>query len=155
MPIAPSKYYRDAAMSRAKLLVLMCVLLGACTRVVTETTSELRASRYAALEFTRAVSPDSVIAYAQRVLAAENVKLQAVDRKAGTIKAGPVAFAATAEQPALEADLNINTQVAGAATRVRIYATSLVERGQSGGQDARLAAFVQRIRERLEALIGH
>lgn len=141
-------------MNKPKLLVVLLLLLGACTRVVTETSSELRSSRYAALEFTRQVSRDSVIAFAQRVLAAENVKLQAVDRAAGTIKAGPAEFAATTDQPALHAELNINAQAAGMETRIRIYATSLVDRGRTGGPDARLMALVQRIQERLEVLIA-
>lgn len=130
------------------------VLLGACKTVVT-TTSEIYPSRYAVIEFTRQVSHNAIMDYAARAVREENLKVQKVDDAAGTVTAGPVKFAADGDQPALDATVTISTESTGNETRVRILASSILEQNQVGGRDARLAALVQRVNQRLEALIGN
>lgn len=134
-------------------VVLMAALTG-CRTVVT-TTTEVRPSRYAVLEFTRPVSHDSIIAYARRAVTAENLKVQSVDAAAGVVRAGPVKLAATADLPELEADVTVSAATQGATTTVRIFASGPVKQTEKGGTDARLMQLAQRIENRLDAMIGH
>ena len=133
-------------------LVLLLVMAG-CKTVVT-TTTEIRPSRYAGIEFTRQVSHDAIMKYAVQAVKAENLVVQQVDQDGGTLTAGPATYPATAEEPALAATLTISTQTTGNETRIRIFASSALEQDQIGGKDARLAALVQRVNQRLDTLIG-
>lgn len=137
---------------RAGMAALM--ILGACKTVVT-TTSEIYPSRYAIIEFTRQVSHNAIMDYAARAVHEENLKVQKVDDAAGTVTAGPIKFAAEADQPALDATVTIATETTGNETRIRIVASSVLEKTQVGGPDARLASLVQRVNQRLDALIGN
>src|SRR5687767_13526658 len=104
-----------------RALVLCALLMGGCRTVVVESTSEVRPSRYAAIEFTRQLAhPDSAVAYARRALAAEQLKLQPGSTDGRVVMAGPVRFAVEADQPALEATVSINTVTSGADTKFRI-----------------------------------
>ena len=132
-------------------LAACVVTVTACKTVVT-TTTEVRPSRYAAREFTRAIARDSLLKVARSAFDAENIEIQQVDRTAGMIEAGPVAFAATADQPALQATVKLSAQQRNGTTIVRIFATSILEPSQKGGQDARLVDLIQRIERRLDAL---
>lgn len=132
--------------------VLLVVLAG-CKTVVT-TTTEIRPSRYAAIEFTRQVSHDAVMKYAAQAVKAENLNVQQIDQDGGTLTAGPARYPATAEEPALDATLTISTETTGNETRIRIFASSAIEQNQVGGKDARLASLVQRVNQRLDTLIG-
>lgn len=135
-----------------RYLLVAVLVLSACRTVVT-TTTEIRPSRYAVLEFTRLVSPDSVVAYAKRAVTAENLKVRSVDQAAATVTAGPRLFARTDSLPALEAQVTISAEASGPETRVRIVVSSPVEAGQRGGVDARLMQMAQQIEQRLEAAI--
>lgn len=136
------------------IAVLAAVSLAGCKTVVT-TTTEIRPSRYAALEFTRPVSHDRIVQYAQQALRAENIKIQSVDSDAGTVSGGPVKFAGTADAPELDATVTITTNTTGANTTVRIYTSSAIKQNEVGGQDPRLMELAQRIEKRLDTLIGH
>ncbi|HEX6559719.1 MAG TPA: hypothetical protein VF021_09665 [Longimicrobiales bacterium] len=131
----------------------MLVLMSACRTVVT-TTTEVRPSRYAVVEFTRQIAPDSVLVYAARSAQAENLTIQKVDREAGTVIAGPVKIAESAGLPALEALITIAARSSGPETTVRITASSAVEANQMGGTDARLMELVQRVQKHMEEQIG-
>ena|SRR5687767_1385856 len=133
---------------------MLLFMLAGCKTVVT-TTTEIRPSRYAGIEFTRQVSHDAIMKYAEQAVKAENLIVQQIDQDGGTLTAGPARYPATADQPALDATLTISTQTTGNETRVRIFASSTLEQNQIGGKDARLASLVQRVNERLDALIGH
>lgn len=135
-------------------LLLCALLLTACRTVVT-TTTEVRPSRYAVLEFTRPVSHDSIMAFAKRAVTAESIKIQQVDEDGGTLMAGPVNIAAVDGQPALAATVTISAQTSGATTRVRLFASSVVEPEVLGGTDARLMSLIQRIEQQLDRMIGH
>lgn len=130
------------------------VLLAACKTVVT-TTTEVRPSRYAGIEFTREVSHDAIMDYAARAVQQERLNVQQIDEDGGTLSAGPVKFAAEGDQPALDATVTISTKTTGNETRIRIFASSVIEQDEIGGQDARLASLVQRVNQRLDALIGN
>ncbi|HUP89629.1 MAG TPA: GGDEF domain-containing protein [Longimicrobiales bacterium] len=142
----------EVAATSMMLAVLM--MLSACKTVVT-TTTEIRPARYAVLEFTRPVSHDNIVKFAQQAVRAENLKVQSVDADKAIVMAGPLKMAATGGQPALEALITISAETSGANTRVRIYASSPVEQNQIGGTDARLMDLAQRIEKRLDVLIGH
>ena len=131
---------------------LLLVVAG-CKTVVT-TTTEIRPSRYAAIEVTRQVSHDAIMKYAAQAVTAENLSVQQVDQDGGTLTAGPARYPATDDQPALDATLTISTQTTGNETRIRIFASSAIEQNQIGGKDARLASLVQRVNQRLDTLIG-
>lgn len=141
-------------MKRMLAGALSLILLAGCKTVVT-TTTEVRPSRYAAVEIMRRVSRDSVMDYAARAVQQESLKVQKVDRVAGTLSAGPARFAAAADQPALEATLTISAQQLGDDTRIQILASSVLAENEIGGQDARLVSLVQRVKQRLDALIAH
>jgi len=141
-------------MTRLRIVLVAALLLASC-KTVTTTTTEIRPSRYAVLEFTRPVSHDSIMAYATRAVTAENIKVQQVDQDGGTLMAGPVSFPAQDGQPALAATVTISTQTSGATTRVRIFASSAVEPETMGGTDSRLMSLVQRIEQQLDRMIGH
>ena len=141
-------------MTRMRIVLLMALLLSGCKTVVT-TTTEIRPSRYAVLEFTRPVSHDSIMAYAQRAVAAENIKVQQIDSDGGTVMAGPVKFPSADGQPALDATVTISAQTTGATTRVRLFASSPIEPEKVGGVDARLMTLIQRIEQQLDKMIGH
>ena len=138
-----------------KYVLLWLVLLLAGCRTVVTTTTEIRPTRYAVLEFTRPVSHDSIVAYAERAVKAEGLRIQNADPDAGVLTAGPVKIPAAAGQPALEAVVTISSDTRGAETRVRIFASSPVEQDEKGGTDARLMELAQRVERRLDALIGH
>ena len=141
-------------MSRMRIgLSIMIVLIG-CKTVVT-TTTEIRPSRYAVLEFTRPVSHDSIMAFAQRAVIAENLKVQQVDEDGGTVMAGPVKYGEKDGLPALDATVTISAQTTGVETRVRLFASSPVAPETVGGTDARLMALIQRIEQQLDRMIGH
>ena len=128
--------------------------LSACKTVVT-TTTEIRPSRYAGVEFTRQVSRDAIMNYAERAMREENVRVQKIDEAAATVTGGPVKFAAAADEPSMEATITISTETRHNETRIRVFASSLLEEDQIGGKDARLALLVQRVSERIDSLIGH
>lgn len=132
----------------------VAVAVASCKTVVT-TTTEVRPSRYAVVEFTRALPADSVLAYARRAAEAEGLKIQRVDRSTGSVVAGPVQYAASNDLPALEALVTIAAIASGPETRVRITASSAVEVNETGGLDARLAELVQRVQKRFDLLAGH
>jgi hypothetical protein len=136
-------------------VVLIAAMLMASCKTVTTTTTEIRPSRYAVLEFTRPVSHDSIMAYAARAVSAESIKIQQIDDDGGTLMAGPVKFPAQNGQPGLAATVTISTQTSGATTRIRIFASSAVEPETMGGTDARLMSLVQRIEKQLDRMIGH
>jgi hypothetical protein len=131
----------------------LLVMLAGCKTVVT-TTTEIRPSRYAAIEFTRQVSHDAVMKYAAQAVEAENLNVQQIDQDGGTLTAGPAKYPATADGPALDATLMISTETTGNETRIRIFASSAIEQDQVGGKDARLASLVQRVNQRMDTLIG-
>ena len=141
-------------MTRMRIVLLLAFLLSSCKTVVT-TTTEIRPSRYAVLEFTRPVSHDSIMAYAQRAVVAENIRVQQIDSDGGTVMAGPVKFPAADGQPALDATVTISAQTTGATTRVRLFASSPLDPEMVGGTDARLMTLIQRIEQQLDKMIGH
>ena len=130
------------------------VMMAGCKTVVT-TTTEIRPNRYAGIEFARIASRDSIMAYAARALEQEQMKVLRVDAAAGTVMSGPVMYAAEGNQPALEATVTITTQATGDAVRIRIFASSMLEQNQVGGEDPRLVSLVQRVNKRLDTFIGH
>ena len=139
---------------KLRVLLVGALLLAACKTVVT-TTTEIRPSRYAVLEFTRPVSHDSIMAYAARAVTAEKIRIQQVDEDGGTLMAGPVNYPAQDGRPGRAATVTISTQTTGATTRVRIFASSSVDPEIVGGTDARLMALIQRIEQQLDRMIGH
>lgn len=141
-------------MSWMRLGTALFITLTACTTVV-ETTTEIRPSRYAGVEFTREVSHDAIMDYAARALQQEHLQVQQIDEDGGTLTAGPAKFAAEGDQPALDATVTISAKTTGNETRIRIFASSMIEQDQTGGRDARLAALVQRVNQRLDTLIGN
>jgi hypothetical protein len=133
--------------------VVLLIALAGCKTVVT-TTTEIRPSRYAAIEFTRQVSHDAVMRYAAQAVKAENLNVQHIDQDGGTLTAGPAKYPAAGDEPALDATVTISTETTGNETRIRIFASSALEQNQVGGKDARLASLVQRVNQRLDTLIG-
>lgn len=136
-----------------RVFVLILLLLAGC-KTVTTTTTEIRPTRFAILEFSRPVSHDSIVAYAQRVLKEHNLKIQSIDRDGGIITGGPIKYPARDGLPALDATVTISAQTSGAESRVRIYAASVLEANQKGGVDARLMELAQKIQGRLNQMIG-
>lgn len=134
--------------------LLLLLFLAACKTVVT-TTTEIRPSRYAAVEFTRQVSHDRIMTLAREAVVAEKLKLLQVDHAGGVVTAGPATFAAEAGQPALAATVTVSTQTTGNETRVRIFASSTIEPDEIGGRDPRLSELTARISARLNQLIGN
>lgn len=141
-------------MKRLMFWLAVAVAVTGCKTVVT-TTTEVRPSRYAVVEFTRLLPIDSVLVYARRAAEAESLKIQRVDRSTGSVVAGPVQYAASNELPALDALVTIAALATGPETRVRITASSAVEANQTGGTDVRLAELVQRVQKRFELIAGH
>ena len=137
----------------APWLLVSVLGLTACKTVVT-TTTDIRPARYAVLEFERPLSHDNAVAYAQQALKAEKIKIESVDEEKATVIGGPQKIAATGGQPALEATITITATTTGANSRVRIYATSVIEKDAMGGVDARLMELAQRIEKRMDLLIG-
>lgn len=133
--------------------IALLLLLAGC-RTVTTTTTEIRPTRFAVLEFSRPVSHDRFVAYARQALTEQNLKIQSVDDEAGVLTAGPVKYAATNELPPLDATVTISAQTQGAESKVRIYASSVLEPGEKGGVDPRLMELAQKIQWRLNQLIG-
>lgn len=137
-----------------RMLLVLLVLSSGCRTVVT-TTTEIRPARYAVLEFTRPVSHDNIVRFAQAAVRAEKLKVQSVDPDKAIVMAGPIKMPASQGQPALEASITISAETNGANSRVRIYASSPVEQNEKGGTDARLMELAQRIEKQLDVLIGH
>lgn len=134
-------------MRRGVLAFLL--VTSACTRVVTTSTTEIRPSRYAVLDFEQQVPRDSMFNQLRRAVEAEGINVRDADRETGIITAGPVRIAASADQPALDAELSISTQAVGRNSRVRIFASAVLAAGQMGGKDARLMELAQRVERRL------
>jgi hypothetical protein len=132
---------------------VLSIMLAGCKTVVT-TSTEIRPSRYAGIEFTRQVSHDAIMKYAEQAVKTENLPVQQMDRDGGILTAGPARYPATADEPALDATLTISTQTTGNETRIRIFASSTLEPNEIGGKDARLASLVQRVNHTLNSLIG-
>lgn len=137
-------------------LAAACLLIfSACTTVVMESSTEVRPSRYAVLEFTQQLAThDSAIAYAKRALAAEQIKLHPAETQSAAVTGGPVHFAAETGLPALEATVIINTTTSGTETKFRILTTAVLNAGEVGGVDARLMALSQRLARRIESMIN-
>lgn len=129
--------------------LLPLLLLIGCKTVVTSTT-EVRPSRYAVTEFTRALSPDSFMVQTKRAIVAVGLKVQREDKSTPSVTAGPLRIAATDSNPALDAVVVISLEARGPQTWIRILASAVLPEGQMGGQDARLAEVVQRIRRLIE-----
>jgi len=142
----------DRRTSRPLWLCLLLLLPG-CRTVVT-TTTEVRPSRYAVVEFTRAVARDSALAYAVAALKAENLKIQQLNREQGSVVAGPMAVPAENGLPALQALITVTTSTSGSEVTVRITSSATLEPDQTGGTDPRLRAIVERIRRRIEDRMG-
>jgi hypothetical protein len=140
-------------MNWMRVCLVLVTMLAACKTVVT-TTTEIRPSRYAGIEFTRQVSHDAIMKYAVQAVKAENLDVQQVDENSGTITAGPANYPASAGEPALNATVTISAQTTGNETRIRIFASSTLEQNQTGGKDARLASLVQRLNQGLDTLIA-
>jgi hypothetical protein len=133
--------------------VLTLALVAGCKTVVT-TTTEIHPSRYAAAEITRRISGDSALTYAAQAVQQENLKIRQIDRVQHTLSAGPARFAAAPDQPALDATITISAEPLGDEMRIRIFASSVIEQNEIGGQDARLVSLVQRLKQRLETLVA-
>lgn len=136
-----------------RTFIVLIALMAAC-KTVTTTTTEIRPTRFAVLEFSRPVSHDSIVAYAQRTLKEQNVKIQSVDKDGGVVTAGPVKYPARGDLPALDATVTISAHTQGAESRVRIYASSVLEANQKGGIDVRLMELAQKIQSRINQMIG-
>ena len=138
-----------------KIVLVGCLLFAACTTVVMESSSEVRPSRYAIIEFTQQLAAqDSAVAYAKRALAAEQISLVRAETQGPIVTGGPVAFAADSTLPKLDARVTISATTTGTATKFRIYATSVLNAGEVGGVDARLLALTQRLARRIESMIN-
>ena len=136
-------------------LIAVSIVMAACTQVVVDTTHEVRPNRYAILEFTQQLaSHDSAIAYAQRAVLAEGLKLQRAGDKPAPVVTQPVHFAAEGELPALDATIRITSVTSGSETRFRIFASAELKPSEVGGVDARLMSLIDRLAKRLDSLIA-
>ena len=138
-----------------RLVLAVSILVAGCTQVVVDTTHEVRPNRYAILEFTQQLaSHDSAIAYAQRAVLAEGLKLQRGGEKPAPVVSEPVHFAADGALPALDATIRITSVTSGSETRFRLFASAELKPNEVGGVDTRLMSLLERLAKRLDSLIA-
>ena len=136
-------------------LPVLLLLVAGCTQVVVDTTHEVRPSRYAMLEFTQQLaSHESAVAYAERAVIAENLKIQRGEERSGPVVAGPARFPAEGELPALEATIRITSVTSGSETRFRLFASAELEPNEVGGVDPRLMSLLERLAKRIDSMIA-
>ena len=148
-----SSSFQRRLVARVLSILALGLFLSGCKTVVTSTT-ELRPSRYAVTEFARPLLPDSFMIQARRAVVAEGLTVQREDRSVPSVTTAAIKVPATGNEPALDAVVVLSLETRGAEHWIRVLASALLAQGQVGGQDARLAALVQRIRQRIETLTG-